>query len=135
MRAPELEMELQEHTLVLQTIEPLDTGRTHAPRTPEPDEQLFSSLEVFVIANYNILLISCATRQTRCFRLVGGVLVQRTVGEVAPAVRRNKDSLAEVRGSQSAGKPVSVGPGSHWERPGRRASLMRRARGAGYRQP
>lgn len=32
----------------------------------------------------------------RCFRLIGGVLVERTVGEVAPAVKRNKESLAEV---------------------------------------
>lgn len=32
----------------------------------------------------------------RCFRLIGGVLVERTVGEVAPAVQRNKEGLEEV---------------------------------------
>lgn len=29
----------------------------------------------------------------KCFRLVGEVLVERTVGEVLPAVRKNKDNL------------------------------------------
>jgi len=30
----------------------------------------------------------------KCFRLVGGVLVERTVGEVLPAVRKNSETLA-----------------------------------------
>lgn len=32
----------------------------------------------------------------RCFRMVGGVLVERTVGEVLPAVRRNRQGLEEL---------------------------------------
>eukprot|EP00249_Psilotum_nudum_P006419 c19745_g1_i1 orf=231-680(+) len=32
----------------------------------------------------------------KCFRMIGGVLVERTVGEVLPAVQRNKDGLQEV---------------------------------------
>jgi prefoldin subunit 2 len=56
----ELDLERQEHALVLETLTPLDAGR-------------------------------------RCFRLVGGVLVERTVGEVAPAVGRNREALEEVR--------------------------------------
>lgn len=32
----------------------------------------------------------------RCFRLVGGVLVERTVGEVAPAVARNAAALEDA---------------------------------------
>lgn len=32
----------------------------------------------------------------RCFRMIGGVLVERTVKEVLPAVQRNKDGLQEV---------------------------------------
>ena len=35
--------------------------------------------------------------ERRCFRLVGGVLVERTVGEVVPAVTRNREALEEVR--------------------------------------
>ena len=56
----ELELERQEHALVLETLVPLAEGR-------------------------------------RCFRLVGGVLVERTVGEVRPLVQRNKEELEEVR--------------------------------------
>jgi prefoldin subunit 2 len=32
----------------------------------------------------------------KCFRLVGEVLVERTVGEVLPAVKKNRDNLAAV---------------------------------------
>ena len=32
----------------------------------------------------------------RCFRMVGGVLVERTVGEVLPAVRENMVRLEEL---------------------------------------
>ena len=32
----------------------------------------------------------------RCFRLVGGVLVERTVGEVLPAVERNQAGLKDI---------------------------------------
>ncbi|KAJ3681338.1 hypothetical protein LUZ60_015827 [Juncus effusus] len=55
----ELELEVNEHSLVINAIEPLDPAR-------------------------------------RCFRMVGGVLVERTVKEVLPAVKRNKEGLEEV---------------------------------------
>lgn len=55
----ELEQELNEHTLVINAIQPLDSAR-------------------------------------RCFRMIGGVLVERTVGEVLPAVQRNREGLQEV---------------------------------------
>ncbi|KAL2614214.1 hypothetical protein R1flu_025906 [Riccia fluitans] len=32
----------------------------------------------------------------KCFRMIGGVLVERTVAEVLPAVTRNKEGLLEV---------------------------------------
>jgi len=32
----------------------------------------------------------------KCFRLVGGVLVERTVGEVLPAVKKNAEGLNEI---------------------------------------
>ncbi|KAJ0979380.1 hypothetical protein J5N97_014854 [Dioscorea zingiberensis] len=32
----------------------------------------------------------------RCYRMIGGVLVERTVKEVLPAVQRNKEGLEEV---------------------------------------
>jgi prefoldin subunit 2 len=55
----ELEMEVNEHNLVIGAIEPLDPAR-------------------------------------RCYRMVGGVLVERTVKEVLPAVKRNKEGIEEV---------------------------------------
>src|SRR3990167_788945 len=32
----------------------------------------------------------------KCYRMVGGVLVERTVGEVLPAVKRNRDGAKYV---------------------------------------
>jgi prefoldin subunit 2 len=32
----------------------------------------------------------------RCYRMIGGVLVERTIKEVLPAVKRNKEGLEEV---------------------------------------
>ncbi|XVE69046.1 hypothetical protein DITRI_Ditri09bG0118100 [Diplodiscus trichospermus] len=55
----ELEMEVSEHSLVINAIEPLDPSR-------------------------------------RCYRMIGGVLVERTIKEVLPAVHRNKEGLEEV---------------------------------------
>ncbi|KAK7373167.1 hypothetical protein VNO80_06565 [Phaseolus coccineus] len=55
----ELEMEVSEHTLVINAIQPLDQSR-------------------------------------RCYRMIGGVLVERTIKEVLPAVQRNKEGLEEV---------------------------------------
>ncbi|KAF4396881.1 hypothetical protein CsatB_019286 [Cannabis sativa] len=55
----ELEMEVSEHSLVMNAIQPLDPSR-------------------------------------RCYRMIGGVLVERTIKEVLPAVQRNKEGLEEV---------------------------------------
>lgn len=55
----ELEMQVSEHSLVINAIQPLDQSR-------------------------------------KCFRMIGGVLVERTIKEVLPAVQRNKDGLEEV---------------------------------------
>lgn len=55
----ELEMEVSEHSLVINAIKPLDPSR-------------------------------------RCYRMIGGVLVERTIREVLPAVNRNKEGLEEV---------------------------------------
>lgn len=55
----ELEMEVSEHSLVMNAIQPLDPSR-------------------------------------RCYRMIGGVLVERTIKEVLPAVLRNKEGLEEV---------------------------------------
>ncbi|KAK8999398.1 hypothetical protein V6N11_070565 [Hibiscus sabdariffa] len=55
----ELEMEVSEHSLVINAIQPLDPTR-------------------------------------RCYRMIGGVLVERTIKEVLPAVLRNKEGLEEV---------------------------------------
>ncbi|XVE75256.1 hypothetical protein DITRI_Ditri12bG0080800 [Diplodiscus trichospermus] len=55
----ELEMEVSEHSLVINAIQPLDPSR-------------------------------------RCYRMIGGVLVERTIKEVIPAVQRNREGLEEV---------------------------------------
>ncbi|PKA66088.1 putative prefoldin subunit 2 [Apostasia shenzhenica] len=55
----ELDMEVSEHSLVINAIQPLDPSR-------------------------------------KCYRMIGGVLVERTVKEVLPAVQRNKEGLEEV---------------------------------------
>ncbi|KAK7256052.1 hypothetical protein RIF29_29485 [Crotalaria pallida] len=55
----EMEMEVSEHSLVVNAIQPLDPSR-------------------------------------RCYRMIGGVLVERTIKEVLPAVLRNKEGLEEV---------------------------------------
>ncbi|PON80060.1 Prefoldin subunit [Parasponia andersonii] len=55
----ELEMEVSEHSLVINAIQPLEPSR-------------------------------------RCYRMIGGVLVERTIKEVLPAVQRNKEGLEEV---------------------------------------
>ena len=55
----ELEMEKQEHALVLSSLSPMDASR-------------------------------------KCFRMIGGVLVERTVGDVMPAVERNKGGIEQV---------------------------------------
>lgn len=55
-----LTLQLQEHELVLKTLEPVEATRT-------------------------------------CFRLIGGVLVERTVAEVRPAVAANAENLRLVR--------------------------------------
>lgn len=34
----------------------------------------------------------------KCYRMIGGVLVERTIAEVLPAVQRNKEGLQEVIG-------------------------------------
>merc|ERR1712095_154469 len=55
----ELQMDLNEHKLVIETLEKTDKDR-------------------------------------RCFRLVGGVLVERKVGEVEPALVSNKEKLTTL---------------------------------------
>lgn len=55
-RVSELEMEHEEHEVVVKALEPLDSDR-------------------------------------RCHRLVGGVLVERNVAEVVPALRKNQTSV------------------------------------------
>uniref|UniRef100_A0A8C7WSC5 Prefoldin subunit 2 n=1 Tax=Oryzias sinensis TaxID=183150 RepID=A0A8C7WSC5_9TELE len=55
-KAAELEMDINEHSLVIETLKEVDPSR-------------------------------------KCYRLVGGVLVERTVKEVLPALENNKEQL------------------------------------------
>uniref|UniRef100_A0A9J7ZLL6 Prefoldin subunit 2 n=1 Tax=Cyprinus carpio carpio TaxID=630221 RepID=A0A9J7ZLL6_CYPCA len=58
-KAAELEMEINEHSLVIDTLKEVDPSR-------------------------------------KCFRLVGGVLVERTVREVMPALENNKEQITKI---------------------------------------
>ncbi|KAM6435384.1 prefoldin subunit 2 isoform 2-T3 [Liasis olivaceus] len=58
-KAAELEMELNEHKLVIETLREVDPTR-------------------------------------RCYRMVGGVLVERTVKEVLPALENNKEQINKI---------------------------------------
>ncbi|XP_029932870.1 prefoldin subunit 2 [Myripristis murdjan] len=58
-KAAELEMEINEHSLVIDTLKEVDPSR-------------------------------------KCFRLVGGVLVERTVKEVLPALENNKEQISKI---------------------------------------
>ncbi|XP_029436496.1 prefoldin subunit 2 [Rhinatrema bivittatum] len=58
-KAAELEMELNEHTLVIDTLKEVDQNR-------------------------------------KCYRMVGGVLVERTVKEVLPALENNKEQINKI---------------------------------------
>ncbi|KAM6395184.1 prefoldin subunit 2 [Rhynochetos jubatus] len=58
-KAAELELELNEHSLVIETLREVDPAR-------------------------------------KCFRMVGGVLVERTVREVLPALEGNKEQISRI---------------------------------------
>ncbi|XP_034470943.1 prefoldin subunit 2 isoform X2 [Hippoglossus hippoglossus] len=58
-KAAELEMDINEHSLVIDTLREVDSSR-------------------------------------KCFRLVGGVLVERTVKEVLPALENNKEQISKI---------------------------------------
>eukprot|EP00741_Cyanophora_paradoxa_P014320 tig00020780_g13811.t1 len=55
----EMEMEKNEHNLVIGAIKDMEPGR-------------------------------------KCFRMIGGVLIERTVGEVLPAVEKNREGIEAV---------------------------------------
>ncbi|XP_041821329.1 prefoldin subunit 2 isoform X2 [Chelmon rostratus] len=58
-KAADLEMDINEHSLVIDTLKNVDPSR-------------------------------------KCFRLVGGVLVERTVKEVLPALETNKEQISKI---------------------------------------
>ncbi|KAM4536915.1 prefoldin subunit 2 [Odontesthes bonariensis] len=58
-KSAELEMDINEHSLVIDTLKDVDPSR-------------------------------------KCFRLVGGVLVERTVKEVLPALENNKEQISKI---------------------------------------
>ncbi|XP_034020818.1 prefoldin subunit 2 [Thalassophryne amazonica] len=64
-KAAELEMDVNEHSLVIDTLKEVDPSR-------------------------------------KCFRLVGGVLVERTVKEVLPALENNKEQITKIIESLNA---------------------------------
>ena len=68
----------------------------------------------------------------KCFRLVGEVLVERTVAEVLPAVKKNRDNLAAVRRAGGEGRAS----GSSWgSSPAREGTRRGRRAGSGAVRP
>jgi len=51
-----------------------------------------------IVATINVVLdiLGSLDSSRKCYRLVGGVLVERTVGEVVPAVQRNRDGIQDI---------------------------------------
>lgn len=62
--------------------------------------QLYSKItELEMEVSEHSLVIGAITpldQSRRCYRMIGGVLVERTIKEVLPAVQRNKEGLEEV---------------------------------------
>ncbi|CAN8268748.1 unnamed protein product [Cochlearia groenlandica] len=62
--------------------------------------QIYSNItDLEMQVNEHSLVISAVqplNQSRKCFRMIGGVLVERTVKEVLPAVQRNKEGLEEV---------------------------------------
>ena len=62
--------------------------------------QLYSKITELELdqAEHNLVIeaIGPLDPSRRCFRMVGGVLVERTVAEVLPAVKRNQAGIKEV---------------------------------------
>ena len=42
----------------------------------------------------------------KCFRMIGGVLVERTVGEVLPAVKQNESGVSKIINKTSKSKSI-----------------------------
>lgn len=50
------------------------------------------------IAEHSIVLdaLGKVDKDRKCYRLIGGVLVERTVGEVVPALQQNKTQISQL---------------------------------------
>eukprot|EP00062_Callorhinchus_milii_P026751 gi/632989230/ref/XP_007883537.1/ PREDICTED: prefoldin subunit 2-like [Callorhinchus milii] len=98
-KASELEMELTEHRLVIDTLKEVEPTR-------------------------------------KCYRMVGGVLVERTVKEVLPALEINKEQLAKLIDSfatqmVSKGKELNEFRAKHNIRLVNEEKMSRESEGAG----
>ncbi|KAB2599631.1 prefoldin subunit 2 [Pyrus ussuriensis x Pyrus communis] len=62
--------------------------------------QIYSKItELEMEASEHLLVINAIQPldpSRRCYRMIGGVLVERTIKEVLPAVQRNKEGIEEV---------------------------------------
>ncbi|XP_050218430.1 prefoldin subunit 2 [Mercurialis annua] len=62
--------------------------------------QIYSKItELEMEASEHSLVINAIQpldQSRRCYRMIGGVLVERTIKEVMPAVQRNKEGIEEV---------------------------------------
>ncbi|KAG0468712.1 hypothetical protein HPP92_018040 [Vanilla planifolia] len=85
-----------------------------------------TELEMEVMSNLVIKAIQPLDPSRRCYRMIGAVLVERTVREVLPAVHRNKDGLKRVRKAEDESKEAVAGRRA----PGQGCSLVRRCSGS-----
>ena len=67
--------------------------------------KIMSNCKIYIIFNNKLLLfiprlvietLDGVEKDRKCFRMVGGVLVERKVGEVEPALIGNRDKVISV---------------------------------------
>ncbi|KAM9984390.1 hypothetical protein ACTFIZ_004103 [Dictyostelium cf. discoideum] len=63
-------------------------------------QQIISRISEFEsdVGEYGLVINAIQNLESnrKCFRMVGGVLVERTVGEVLPQIKQNRDGIKEV---------------------------------------
>jgi chaperonin cofactor prefoldin len=59
--------------------------------------KLFNSTTISDLVCFSLVInaIQNLNKDRKCYRLVGGVLVERTVGEVLSAVQKNRDNVIQ----------------------------------------
>lgn len=88
----------QEQLIVQQYTKMYNEYKTRANRLAELEGDLHEHKFVFFskdLHGYRIVLdtIKDLNKDRKCYRLAGGVLVERTIEEVVPAIEKNRDMV------------------------------------------